>query len=120
MWLFTIAHSGSGYLGIQRRRAGRRQLLRVTGVAFMKSLSYLGFILGSGENPWYVSTMLNTLPALLAKVRLSKQGEVFLVVDVDYVNETLELISMNERPHLIQDVQLGAIHELVEGPPIYL
>jgi hypothetical protein len=64
--------------------------------------------------------MLHSLPPLLAKVRLSKRGEVFLVVDVDYCKETLELISMNEWQHVVQDVQLGAIHQLVEGPPIYL
>jgi hypothetical protein len=88
--------------------------------AFMTLLSCLGFSLGSRDNPCYVPSMLHTLPALLAKVRLSKKGDVFLVVDVDYDKETLELIAMNEWQHLIQDVQLGAIHELVEGPPIYL
>jgi hypothetical protein len=88
--------------------------------ALMTLLSYRRISPVSGENLCYVPRMLHTLPALLAKVRLIKKGEVFLVVEVDYGKETLELISMNEWQHLIKDVQLGAIQELVEGPPIYL
>ena len=64
--------------------------------------------------------MLDTTPALLSTVRLRKQGEEYLVVDVDLGTETLELRSMAENRKLIQGVQLSAIHELVEGPPIYL
>jgi hypothetical protein len=80
----------------------------------------LGFSLGADENLCYVSGMLDTLPELLSTVRLRKEGEEFLVVNVDLGTETLELLSMAENRKLIQGVQLSAIHELVEGPPVYL
>jgi hypothetical protein len=86
----------------------------------MTLLSYPGISLDTGDNLCCVPRMLDTLPALLSTVRLRKQGEDFLVVDVDLGTETLELLSMAENRKLIQGVQLSAIHELVEGPPIYL
>ena len=86
----------------------------------MTLLSYLGFSLGADEKLCYVSGMLDTLPELLSTVRLRKEGEEFLVVNVDLGTETLELLSMAENRKLIQGVQLSAIHELVEGPPVYL
>ena len=88
--------------------------------ARMTFLSYLVFSLGTGDQLCYIPGMLDTTPALLSTVRLRKQGEEYLVVDVDLGTETLELRSMAENRKLIQGVQLSAIHELVEGPPIYL
>jgi len=88
--------------------------------ALMTFLSYLVISLGTGDQLCYIPGMLDTTPALLSTVRLRKQGEEYLVVDVDLGTETLELLSMAENRKLIQGVQLSAIHELVEGPPIYL
>ncbi len=70
----------------------------------------------------YVRETMETLPELLAKVRLKRKGEVYLVVDVDASRETVELISVAaaREPHLIEDVPIAVIHELVEGPPEYI
>jgi hypothetical protein len=64
--------------------------------------------------------MMDTLPELLAKVRLQQRGDLYLVVDVDTDRKVVELISITGVQHLVPDVPITAIHELVEGPPDYL
>jgi hypothetical protein len=88
--------------------------------ASMTLLSYRGIYPLGGGDLCYVPWMLDTMPALLSTVRLRKRGEEFLVVDVDLETGTLELLSLAEDRKLIQGVQMSAIYELVEGPPIYL
>lgn len=61
-----------------------------------------------------------TMPDLLAKVRLNRNGDVYLVVEVDLDHQRVELLSTCGRIHLVPDVPFAAIHELVEEPPDYL
>ena len=63
---------------------------------------------------------METVPELLAKVRLNRNGEVYLVVDVDANHQCVELLSTSGSSHLVPDVPFAAIHELVEEPPDYL
>jgi hypothetical protein len=63
---------------------------------------------------------METMPDLLAKVRLNRNGEVYLVVDVDERIQRVELLSTTGIVRLVPDVPFAAIHELVEEPPDYL
>lgn len=63
---------------------------------------------------------METMPDLLAKVRLNQNGEVYLVVDVDESLQRVELLSTTGTTRLVPDVPFAAIHELVEEPPDYL
>ena len=59
---------------------------------------------------------MDTMPGLFAKVRLQDRGKVYLVVNVDPVQQMANLISTGGMPHEIPDVPIDVIHELVEGP----
>ena len=63
---------------------------------------------------------VETTPELLAKVRLNRSGDVYLVVDVNLDRNVVELMSLNGSRHLVPDVPVAVIHELVEEPPDYL
>jgi hypothetical protein len=64
---------------------------------------------------------MNAMPELLAKVLLRKRSEVYLVVDLDPARRVVEVISVTgEEQHLIPDVPVRAIREVVEEPPDYL
>jgi len=63
---------------------------------------------------------METMPDLLAKVRLIRNGKVYLVVDVDERIQRVELLSTTGIVRLVPDVPFAAIHELVEEPPDYL
>jgi hypothetical protein len=54
---------------------------------------------------------------LLAKVRLRRSGEMYLVVDVDLDRNLVELLSITGTQHLVPDVPFAAIHELVDERP---
>lgn len=66
------------------------------------------------------TNLMDTIPPLLAKVRLSYRGEVYLVVDLDTSRNVVEVISITGDQHLIPDVPIASIQELVEPPPDYL
>jgi len=68
----------------------------------------------------FCGSSMDTTPELLAKERLNRRGDVYLVVDVDYDRKRVELLSMTGTQHLVPDVPITAIDELVEGPPDYL
>jgi hypothetical protein len=42
------------------------------------------------------------------------------VVDLNHRKDVVEVISITGTPHLIPDVPVSTIKEVVEGPPIYL
>jgi len=60
---------------------------------------------------------MDTMPALFAKVRLNRGGDVYLVVDLDLDRKLVELVSITWSGRLIRELPCAAIHELVEGPP---
>jgi hypothetical protein len=63
---------------------------------------------------------MDTIPELLSTVRLINRADVYLVVDLNHRKEVVEVISITGTPHLIPDVPVSTIKEVVEGPPIYL
>lgn len=64
---------------------------------------------------------MDTMPELLAKVRLHKKREVYLIVDTNLERRVVEVISVTGgAQHLIADVPIASIQELVEPPPYYL
>jgi len=63
---------------------------------------------------------MEMVPPLLAKVRLNRSGQIYLVVDVDLDRGIVELLSIAGASHLVPDVPVASIHELVEEPPDYL
>ncbi len=63
---------------------------------------------------------MDAMPELLAKVRLYRSGQVYLVVDVNFDVRTVELLAITGAQHLVPDVPFARIHELVEEPPDYL
>ncbi len=63
---------------------------------------------------------MDILPELLSTVRLVNRADVYLVVDLNHRREVVEVISITGTPHLIPDVPVSRIQEVVEGPPIYL
>jgi len=63
---------------------------------------------------------MKIIPELLSTVRLTNRGEVYLVVDVNHCRKEVEVISVTETPHLIPDVPVSRIQEVIEGPPIYM
>ena len=60
------------------------------------------------------------MPALLSKVRLHSRYDMYLVVDLDPVRKVVEVISVTGHQHIIPDVPLTEIQELIELPPDYL
>jgi hypothetical protein len=60
---------------------------------------------------------MDILPDLFAKVRLQSRGKVYLVVNVDPLSMRVRLLSTTGMSHVIPDVPIAAIHELVEVPP---
>ncbi len=73
------------------------------------------------EGVCYFRPIMELAPALLATVRLRNRGDIYLVVDVDPAREMVELISITgKQQHLVPDVPICSIHELVDGPPDYL
>lgn len=63
---------------------------------------------------------MNTIPELLSTVRLFNLGDVYPVVDLDHRRESVEVLSITGTPHLIPNVPVARIKEVVEGPPIYM
>jgi hypothetical protein len=63
---------------------------------------------------------MDTLPPLLAKVRLSHRCDVYLVVDLDTTRRVVEVISITGVQKLIPDVPIASIQELVEPPLDYM
>jgi hypothetical protein len=63
---------------------------------------------------------MNTIPELLSTARLINSGDVYLVVDLNHTRKVVEVISITGTPHLIPDVPVSRIKEVVEGRPIYL
>jgi hypothetical protein len=102
---------------VRHRTWARRKRIRREDSTLPKS-EVLGISLGYAvKEAWYFPIM-TTVPALLATVRLRNRGTVYLVVDVDSVRETVELVSITGEPqHLVPNVPVSAIHELVEVPP---
>ncbi len=61
------------------------------------------------------------MPDLLSKVLLRGRRDLYQVVDADFRRNVVEVISIDSvTQHLIPDVPLSAIKELIEGPPDYL
>ena len=61
------------------------------------------------------------MPELLAKVLLYDRNEIYLVVDTDFRRGVVEVISVTGgEQHLISNLPLAAIREIVEGPPDYI
>jgi len=60
------------------------------------------------------------IPELLSTVRLTNRGDVYLVVDLNSGRNVVEVISITGTPHLIPDVPVSRIKEVIEGPPIYM
>jgi len=67
-----------------------------------------------------LTVTMDTIPELLSTVRLINRADVYLVVDLNHRKEVVEVISITGTPHLIPDVPVSTIKEVVEGPPIYL
>lgn len=63
---------------------------------------------------------METAPEILAKVRLNRSGDIYLVVDVDPGHQRVELLSTSGGSRLVTDVPFAAIRELVEEPLDYL
>jgi len=93
----------------------QRRVVRVNTTAQLGvCLAHPGGVGGRGRLFWVA---MDTMPGLFAKVRLQDRGKVYLVVNVDPVQQLVKLISTSGMPHEIPDVPIDAIHELVEGPP---
>jgi hypothetical protein len=60
---------------------------------------------------------MDTMPGLLAMVRLRRRGELYVVVEEDYRHRRVDLMSITGKQVLLGGVSLAAILELVEGPP---
>jgi hypothetical protein len=63
---------------------------------------------------------MENIPELLSTVRLTDRTDVYLVVDMDHGRKEVEVISITGTPHIIPDVPVSRIKEVVEGPPIYM
>ena len=63
---------------------------------------------------------MDTLPELLAKVRLHHRLDVYLVLDVNWRQRTVELLSITGEQDFIPNVPVAAIRELVEPSLDYL
>jgi hypothetical protein len=60
---------------------------------------------------------MDTMPGLLAMVRLRRGSDLYVVVDEDRRHRTVDLVSITGRQILLRGVSLAAILEVVEGPP---
>lgn len=60
---------------------------------------------------------MERMPGLFARVRLQERGKVYMVVKVDHDLQWVKLVSTSGMQHVIPDVPIDVIHELVEAPP---
>src|SRR5882672_2329428 len=60
---------------------------------------------------------MESMPGLLAMVRLRQGSELYVVVDEDYRHRRVNLMSITGKQVLLCGVSLAAILEAVEGPP---
>jgi len=60
---------------------------------------------------------MESMPGLLAMVRLRKGSELYVVVEEDPRHRRVDLISIAGKQILLRGVSLAAIREVVEGPP---
>jgi hypothetical protein len=63
---------------------------------------------------------MKKIPDLLSTVRLTDGNVVYLVVALHPKRKVVEVISITEPQHLIPDLPLSRIQEIVDGPPIYI
>lgn len=60
---------------------------------------------------------MDTMPGLLAMVRLHHGADLYVVVAEDSRHRRVDLMSITGKQVLLRAVSLAAILEVVEGPP---
>ena len=60
---------------------------------------------------------MESMPGLLAMVRLRHGSELYVVVEEDTRHRRVDLMSITGKQILLRGVSLAAILEVVEGPP---
>jgi hypothetical protein len=60
---------------------------------------------------------MESMPGLLAMVRLRQGSELYVVVEEDPRHRRVDLMSITGKQILLRGVSLAAILEVVEGPP---
>jgi hypothetical protein len=60
---------------------------------------------------------MESMPGLLAMVRLRHGSELYVVVEEDTRRRRVDLMSITGKQILLRGVSLAAILEVVEGPP---
>ena len=60
---------------------------------------------------------MDTMPGLLAMVRLRQGSHLYVVVEEDPRHRRVDLMSITGKQILLRAVSLAAILEVVEGPP---